>query len=523
MAKYSIQDTSLIAIGDAIRNKTGEHTRIEYVYNRPLMEVVKSSNAIDLYSYEGPLPAYDGVYRVEINIPEAKKIKLKIGWKFPSAAYYINISNTDFSSFFASYKGDPGAHVSKTEYKEDIFDINNLMFSVVHPSTANYSFFYAEFYALDEDGNEIFVDSDIPREVIVPNTFTPAQMATEIEALDTVAAEALKITGSCNYRFCNNNWNWLIEQCGDKIVTEDIVDAERMFQYSSKLQNIPFDLNFRSSSNTHVVSNVFEGCEQLTTIPKLINAKPSVINNIFKNCKQLVEIPEESVDGIDWSYMDSLTSSYSGNRCYTFDGCYKLRKFPMSFLAHGNPAVSYSYSLYYGLFSYCYSLDELINLPVLHRNSSWTSNAFNSTFTYCHRLKDVIFETNEDGSPIKINNWSKQAINLSSRVGYCASTDVNTVIKYAGFTTDTQVTDEASYQALKDNPDWWTADSNYSRYNHDSAVRTINSLPDVSAKSGNTITFTGAAGALTDGGAINTLTEAEIAVAAAKGWTVTLA
>ena len=66
----------------------------------------------------------------------------------------------------------------------------------------------------------------------------------------------------------------------------------------------------------------------------------------------------------------------------------------------------------------------------------------------------------------------------------------------------------------------------FSRYNHDSAVATINSLPDTSAylatKGGtNTIKFYGVLGALTDGGAINTLTEQEIAVAAAKGWTVT--
>ena len=38
----------------------------------------------------------------------------------------------------------------------------------------------------------------------------------------------------------------------------------------------------------------------------------------------------------------------------------------------------------------------------------------------------------------------------------------------------------------------------------------------------NTIKFRGEAGALTDGGAINTLTEEEIAVAAAKGWTVSI-
>ena len=98
----------------------------------------------------------------------------------------------------------------------------------------------------------------------------------------------------------------------------------------------------------------------------------------------------------------------------------------------------------------------------------------------------------------------------------------------SGITEETRIIDEESYQLLKDNPNSWTTDIAYSRYNHNSAVETINSLPDTSeyllANSGgtNTIKFTGNAGSKTDGGAINTLTEEEIAVAAAKGWTVTL-
>ena len=90
------------------------------------------------------------------------------------------------------------------------------------------------------------------------------------------------------------------------------------------------------------------------------------------------------------------------------------------------------------------------------------------------------------------------------------------------------MTDDTTYQTLKNDPDWFTTDINYSRYNHDSAVSTINSLPDTSAylaSAGgtNTIKFKGESGKLTDGGAINTLTEEEIAVATAKGWTVTFA
>ena len=88
---------------------------------------------------------------------------------------------------------------------------------------------------------------------------------------------------------------------------------------------------------------------------------------------------------------------------------------------------------------------------------------------------------------------------------------------------------EETYNLLKDDPDAIflgnssssNRDYGYSRYNHDSAVETINSLPDTSAYGTNTIKFRGDAGGKTDGGAINTMTEEEISVATAKGWTVT--
>jgi hypothetical protein len=91
-----------------------------------------------------------------------------------------------------------------------------------------------------------------------------------------------------------------------------------------------------------------------------------------------------------------------------------------------------------------------------------------------------------------------------------------------GKTYDTRITDDATYQALKDNENSWTSDVNYSSYSRTSAVETINSLPDCSATGTNTIKFMGSAGSLTDDGAINTMTAEEIAVATAKGWTVSL-
>ena len=204
-----------------------------------------------------------------------------------------------------------------------------------------------------------------------------------------------------------------------------------------------------------------------------------------------------------------------------FTYCHSLRSIPMNLIKSGNPYVNYSFSYYYSGFGDCYSLDELINLPLPYTKAKWNYNAFSSTFYSCHRLKNVTFALN-DGVPYTVT-WKSQVINLSVNIGY-APNDYTILDYNSGITKDKKVTDDATYQALKNDPDWWTRDINYSRYNHDSAVATINSLPDTSAYLAtaggtNTIKFNGQAGALTDGGAINTLTEEEIAVAAAKGWT----
>ena len=194
----------------------------------------------------------------------------------------------------------------------------------------------------------------------------------------------------------------------------------------------------------------------------------------------------------------------------------------MNLIKSGNPYLRYNNSYYYNGFYNCFVLDELINMPIPYTKAKWTYNAFYDTFRNCHRLKDITFKTNDDGTAIAVN-WKSQVIDLTNNVGYASVG--NEVTKYnSGITADKRVTDATSYEALKNDPDWWTTDKNYSRYNHDSAVRTINSLPDAStylatAGGNNTIKFKGTSGTNTDGGAINTLTETEIAVATAKGWT----
>ena len=193
---------------------------------------------------------------------------------------------------------------------------------------------------------------------------------------------------------------------------------------------------------------------------------------------------------------------------------------PLDFLANENQNLTRASStIYYYLFCVCYNLDEVIDLPVNYRDKGITANFFNYTFYTCSRLKNMTFAVQEDGTPY-IAKWGSQVIDLSSVIGYALT--LNNICDFnSGITADKEVKDDATYQALKNDPDWFTCNVAYSRYNHDSAVATINSLPDTSAYGTNTIKFKGASGELTDGGAINTLTEEEIAVATAKGWTVT--
>ena len=208
--------------------------------------------------------------------------------------------------------------------------------------------------------------------------------------------------------------------------------------------------------------------------------------------------------------------SYYGYGGSWFTNCMYLRNTPSTWLWPGaTPPTVYDNFFYY-LCANCYVLDAINNLPVSGGYNILSTNNFQKSFQNCYRLKSLTF------LPDKTAQWNKQTIDLSSYIGY--ANDSTHITPY-GLSENKQVTDDVTYQALKNDPDWWTKNVAYSRYNHDSAVETINSLPDTSGASTtvtNVIKFKGEAGSATDGGAINTLTDAEIAVAAAKGWTVTL-
>jgi hypothetical protein len=384
-------------------------------------------------------------------------------------------------------------------------------------------------------------------------------MSAAIEAIETggggsedcdgmhIPEEALTITGDCNHRFANNGWTWFLREAGDKITTKDISNASQMFYSSSELTSIPFDINFKDGgaesgsmfgncfyleaipaidfkqTSYKSLNGVFASCKYATQIGKLSNLYPSDMGSMFSGCEYLRYLPEFENLNLDRMY----TYAYSGYSSM-FNGCYSLRSVPESLLKQlYNPlATSGYYTLFNNGFKNCYALDEIRGLNP--QTGTVTSNMFSNTFENCHRLKEVIFATQEDGTPYTVN-WKNQVIDLSEEVGYENHTGAyfKTTHYNAGIspTPLTRVGSATDYQELKNHPDWWTGDGSYGRYNRTSAVNTINSLPDTSAylaSAGgtNTIKFD-RTGSNTDGGNIYDLTEAEIAVAAAKGWTVT--
>ena len=343
------------------------------------------------------------------------------------------------------------------------------------------------------------------------NKLTLDEMATKIQGIAPGPTTSdLTITGDCMYRFANGGWDWVIEKYSNQITTHNITNIDGMFSHSN-VDRIPFSINLSNNQNSGFsMDKVFFVCLNLTELPYIENAVPKSMQ-YFSSSNSIQQIPENYFDNWNWNIMKNMTGQFEGLADYLFNNCPKLRKLPLAWLANMNPKIYYSYSYFYGGFGECQDLDELLELPIPY-TGVWTGNAFRSFCGNAYRIKNITF------APTGPKKWKNQEIDLNYHQGYGRANSIG---------RDKRVVDDATYAALKNDPDWWTEDVAYSRYNHDSAVATINSLPDTSeylATSGgvNIIKFRGAAGEKTDGGAINTLTAEEIAVAAAKGWTVAL-
>lgn len=337
---------------------------------------------------------------------------------------------------------------------------------------------------------------------------------------DFFPEEGMVFTGDCKDMFKNGQWEWALIGYGSRMSTIDLKSASGMFNGIKKLKRIPFSINFKQTSSAAAQSlqSTFANT-QLTELPD-ITGSVGACNDAVKGSMYVRAIPE-SWGNIDWNSLNTNTSKYTSSIREFFSNCYSLRTIPEAFMK--KLWHSATGSNLYNLFNGCISLDEIVGLRAV--NNIETTNMFSGTFDTCNRLKRLVFDK-ENGAP-RTERWAGQTIDLTIDVGYNFPKDMIDAYN-TGITLDKEVYNAATYQALKNDADWFATDIAYSRYNHDSAVETINSLPDCSAylaeTSGNynTIKFKSAAGSATDGGSIGNLTEAEIAVAAAKGWTVSL-
>ena len=334
-------------------------------------------------------------------------------------------------------------------------------------------------------------------------------------------AEELTFTGEdlADYGFSGKLADVVCSKYLDKISFNDIKKINR---FGSNMSN---HIDF-SSKTINCSSNGFSwyGVDAMftgfggTALPNVISEKPLPLSGnvtLLMDGMNYVRYLPESFDNLDFSLANTSTNWFS-----TFVSGNSLRAISPAFMSkwyNANTSGFTPMSSIHNLFS----IDELVNIPLSNKAGVSTSNQFKQIYSLC-RIKNFTFEMN-NGQPYVVS-WKDQKIELTSSIGYTESMS-NTLNYNSGITADKEVKDAATYEALKNNPDWFTRDFNYSRYNHDSAVATINSLPDTSAYLAanggtNTIKFKGESGKLTDGGAINTLTEEEIAVATARGWTV---
>lgn len=355
--------------------------------------------------------------------------------------------------------------------------------------------------------------------------YKPSEMAAAIGAIETggcdIPEEAFNITGSATYYF-GIGWEWFLNEYGNKITTKDLTSISHMFNALPNTTEIPFEINCKVGTNIDC-QYTFHNCYNLKSIPKINNCKLYFTGSFFEGCRSLSYLPEDIESWFDWSHADSTSG---GGRQSTFRYCYGLRwhKAICDFLNHGKPNSSNSQSIYYNGLASCICLDMILGLPIPHKEATWTTNAFSGTFSYCTRLSRMTFAT-DNGNPIEVK-WKNQTLDLSG-VGYVPNSFEDEVLQYSNITKEHLVNSNAAYQALKDNPNWYATSIYYCRYNHDSAVETINSLPDTSAYLAtaggtNTIKLKRYGGRDTDGGSVSNLTAEEIAVATAKGWTVSL-
>lgn len=349
------------------------------------------------------------------------------------------------------------------------------------------------------------------------DTYTPAEMATAISSIETgggggPTAEDLTFTGDLCYFNYYGRMSKIIKKYGSLMRFNGVNNLSYAFKGNDPL-NSDFS-NWAINLYKCDLSYCFSGQSYITAYPKFQGTVTN-LDNLFCDSSS-IELIRDDLFSAGTEFICKLASNnnYSG----IFHGCHALKKLPlwfknMTFTVDRDTTYSPYSSVYYYTFNSCYNLKEL-TLPIFPAPGKLKSNCFQSTFEDVKSMRKFVFAPPPTGNEAVL--WTKQTINLAHWLsGYDPSASGPKVIY-----------DDETYNLYKNDPDARAQTLEYSFYNHDAALETIRSLPyaqmvDVpDSELQNVIKFYGKSGEKTDGGAINTLTTAEIAIATNKNWTV---
>lgn len=590
MANLFIQDTTLTAIADAIRTKSGGGA------TEPIVEIRKSPNVNSPEDYT-PGAAANGSASgggdyFAIKIEGASQIEVKFWYEFnnPTASYcymksgYYETRTWKFSEAEYSRSGVSGSVL----YEVFVFDNTDAVSMIINNAgTSTTSFgYYFEVRGYDASGNPVGEGSGTPL------TYTPLEMPAailsisgeggggitptgELEILEngdfdvTTYASAhvavptgifpegtleiktngehkvttydnvfvsvptggadvdeVVLSGDVNYGLSSALAAAFMELYPDKIRTENLTTTQYLCR-NSKAKRIPFSLNWADNSTAYNTNYMFANAYELEELPAMNNYTPKNSSYLCQNARMLREIPEGFTS--NWNFSQMNVKSNTTNAGYVFSGCYSLRRVDSNFTKHWYNGGTSSYACACNsLFYECYNLDEVVGLGVMP-DLTITTNLLNAVVYGVYCIRRFTFATQDNGDPISVN-WSNQTLNFADNFGYRYANDEGAWMFYnSGRTTNDRIYDATSYAKNKNNPNAYVYGNvldncvGYCFYNKVAAEETIRSLPDASSSGGvNTIKLKGESGKYTDGGAIKDMSEEVIAMATAKGWTVTL-
>ena len=349
------------------------------------------------------------------------------------------------------------------------------------------------------------------------DTYTPAEMATAISSIETgggggeLTEEDLTFTNDLSYFNYYGRMSKIIKKCGSKMKFNGIINLYYAFKGNDPL-NSDFS-NWTINLYKCKLEECFSGQNYITAYPKLQGTVTS-LRRLFYSNLDMESIPDDLFSAGTEFICKEWGQNYDG----IFYNCHHLKKLPlwfknMTFTVDKDFNYSSYQTVYKDTFYECYNLKELI-LPIVPAPAKLKDNCFGKTFYYATGMRKFVFAPPPAGNESVL--WTKQTINLAD--GECG---------YDRFTSGPKaIYDDETYNLYKNDPDARAQTLEYSFYNHDSALETIRSLPyaqmvDIpDSQLQNVIKFYGKSGEKTDGGAINTLTTQEIAIATNKNWTV---